>query len=174
MSEADDRILACLNSFSSRAMQVLLAARYKAGKRGASMIEVGDLLFGVVLEDRSMMGDLLSDALGGQELTPVLPLPFHNPFFTSETAGELLNKIKNLLPQSEPVSHTIEVPLSLDLERAFDGAKDVQNRFHHKQIEPLHLLTAVLTQESGQPFKLLQEVGVTKELVLQRLRETES
>ena len=173
MSEAEDKILLCLNAFSCRAMQVLLAARYKAGKRGANLIEVGDLLFGMVLEDRSMMGDLLSDLLGGHDHTPIPPLRSHNPFFSLETAGELINRIENLLPQAEPIIHTIEVPLSLDLERAFDGAKDVQNLFHHKQIEPLHLLAGVLTQESSQHFKLLQEVGITKELVLQRLRAKE-
>jgi len=45
--------------------------------------------------------------------------------------------------------------------------------FHHKQIEPLHLLAAVLTQEMTQHSKLLQGLGITKELVLQRLRGTE-
>jgi hypothetical protein len=173
MGEPDDKTLTRLNAFSTRAIQVVFAARFKAGQRGANMIEVGDLLLGMVLEDKGMIGNLLSNMHGGPGLTSPLTLPSHSPFFSPEAAGELLTRIETLLPQSEPISHTIEVPLSLDLERAFDGAKGVQDMFHHKQIEPLHLLAGVLTQESSQHFKLLQEVGITKELVLQRLRAKE-
>jgi hypothetical protein len=173
MSEADDKILIRLNAFSMRAIQVVFAARYKAGQRGANIIEVGDLLLGLVLEDKGMMGNLVSSMHEGKRPTSVLPLPSHSPFFSPQAADELLTRIENLLPQSQPIGHTIEVPLSADLERAFDAAKEVQDAFHHKQIEPLHLLAGVLT-ESSQLVKPLQELGITKELVLQRLKAAES
>ena len=80
MSEADDKILAHLNAFSSRAIQVVFAARYKAGQRGANMIEVGDLLLGMILEDQGMMENLLTDMREGQGPASVLPRPSHNPF----------------------------------------------------------------------------------------------
>ena len=49
MSEDDDKIVTHLNAFSNRSMQVVLAARYNAGQRGANVIELGDLLLGMVL-----------------------------------------------------------------------------------------------------------------------------
>jgi Clp amino terminal domain, pathogenicity island component len=155
-------------------MQVVLAARYNAGQRGANVIELGDLLLGMVLEDNGMMGNLVSKMCGEQGPTSVLPLPSHTPFFPADAAGELLTRIENLLPQSEPIAHTIELPLSPDVGHVFVGAKDAQSMFHHKQIQPLHLLAAVLARDSGQHVKLLQEVGITKELVVERLRTTES
>jgi Clp amino terminal domain, pathogenicity island component len=174
LTDADDKILAHLNAFSIPAMQTLAAARVNAGRRGANVIDVGDLLFGIVLEDQGMMGNLLSNMHGGQDSARVLPSPPHSPFFPPATAGDILTRIEILLPQAEPYTHTIDVPLSPDLECTFEGAKDVRNMFHHKQIEPLHLLAAVLSQESSQHGKLLREAGITREMVMERLRTTES
>jgi hypothetical protein len=154
-------------------MQTLAAARVKAGRRGSNVIDVGDLLFAIILEDQGMMGNLLSNMHGGQDSIHVLPSPPHNPFFPPATAGKILTTIENLLPQSGPYTHTIDVPLSPDLERTFDGAKDVRNMFHHKKIEPLHLLAAVLSQESSQHTNLLREAGITRDMVIERLRTTE-
>jgi hypothetical protein len=137
------------------------------------VIDVGDLLFGITLEDQGMMGNMLSNMHGGQDSVHVLPSPPYSPFFPPATVGKILTTIGNLLPQSVPHTHTIEVPLSPDLERTFDGAKDFRNMFHHKQIEPLHFLAAVLGQESSQRAKLLQEAGFTGEMVIERLRTTE-
>lgn len=157
-------------TFSTRARRVVFAARLKAAQRGADMIDVGDLLLGMILEDQGMMGNLLSNVHEGQGPTPVLPLPPHSPFFPTETASGLLTRIEELFHKSEPLVHTTEVPLSPELRRAFDGAKDVQNMFHHEQIGPLHLLAAVLAEESSQHTKLLQNIGITKEQVLNKLK----
>jgi len=167
LTETDDKILGHLNAFSIRAMQTLFAARFKAGQRGANVIEVDDLLFGIVLEDQGMMENVLPMA---KDSIPELPSPSHSPFFPPATAGDIITRIENLLPQSEPYTHTIEVPLSADLERTFDEAKNLRSMFHHKQIEPLHLLAAVLGQESNQHVKLLRETGITREMVMERLR----
>jgi ATP-dependent Clp protease ATP-binding subunit ClpA len=172
MNEPDDKIAAHLNAFSIPALHVVVAARYKAGQRGAKQIEVGDLLIGIVLEDNGMVGNLLSEMHGEQR--SVLPLPSHIPFVPPKAVGELLSRIENLLPQSDPIGHTIEVPLSPDIEHIFDGAKDVQSTFHHQKIQPLHLLAAVLTQNSGQFVTLLNEVGITKTQVLERLNASDS
>ena len=174
MTERDEKILANLNAFSISAMQTLFAARFKAGQRGANVIDVGDLLFGIVLEDQGMMENLLSNMHGAQDSVHVLHFPSHSPFFPPATASDILTRIESLLPPSEPYTHTVEVPLSPDLEHTFDGAKDVRNMFHHKQIEPLHLLAAVLSQESSQQIKPLREAGITREMVMERLKATES
>jgi Clp amino terminal domain, pathogenicity island component len=173
LTDADDKILAHLNAFSISAIQTLAAARVKAGQRGSNVIDVGDLLFGIVLEDQGMMGNLISEMHGTQGSVQVLHSPSHSPFFPPATASDILTRTESLLPQSEPFTHTIEVPLSPDIERTFDGAKDVRNMFHHKQIEPLHLLAAVLSQESSQYVELLREAGITREMVMERLRAAE-
>jgi hypothetical protein len=157
-------------TFTMRARQVVFAARIKAGQRGAPMMDVGDLLLGMLIEDQGMMASVLPSIMTeGQGATSLLPLPAQTPFFPLGAANELLYRIEKLLPQSKPIAQTVEIPLSPDLKRVFDGANDVQSMFQHKEIEPLHLLAAVLTEESSRYVKLLQEVAITKELVLQRL-----
>jgi len=154
-------------------MQTLVAARFKAGQRGAHVIDMGDLLFGIVLEDQGMMEDLLSNMLGVQDSIRALRSPSHSPFFPPAAAGSILTRIENLLPHSEPYAHTIDVPLSSDVERTFDGANNIRNIFHHKKIEPLHLLAAALSEESNQHTSLLREAGITTEIVMEKLRTTE-
>lgn len=96
--------------------------------------------------------------------------PPHTPFFSTEVASKLLNGIEAVLPHSEPVGHTVEVPLSHEVQLAFDEAERIQKTFLQRQIEPLHLLAAVLTQEGSQCVKLLLKEGITKELVLRKLK----
>ena len=94
------------------------------------------------------------------------------PFFSQEIANKLLTKMRDLLPQAHPVEHSTEIPVSPALERIFDASKDFQRQFQQSQTEPLHLLAAILTEESSQAVKLLQEFGITQEKVLGKLRGT--
>ena len=63
-----------------------------------------------------------------------------------------------------------ELLLSASLEGVFDSVIAVQARFQHNQVEPLHLLAAVLTEKASQSVKLLQDTGITLEMVLLTLR----
>jgi hypothetical protein len=162
-------------TFSMRARRVVFAARLTAGQRGAATIEMGDLLLGVLLEDQDLEGSLLlSNIREGQRPAKLEPLPSHIPFFPLGATDKLRNRIEKLLSQSEAVARTAEIPLSPDLKRAFEEATHIQNTYHHKRIEPLHILAGVLTEESSQYVKLLQEIGITKEQVLQRLSQPQT
>jgi ATP-dependent Clp protease ATP-binding subunit ClpA len=90
----------------------------------------------------------------------------HRPFFSSEIVEDLLANLEKNLPQSQPIALTTEVRLSTSLERVFNSAKTLQSRFKHSQIEPLHLLAAILAEESSQGARLLQRFGITQEKVL--------
>jgi hypothetical protein len=158
-----------VDAFSPRARQIIFAARFKAGERGAKMIDTNDFLVGLVLEDQGWLErTFFSKILGGED-TFVNNLPSHVPFFPSKMAEELLANLENVLPQSQPIALNTEVPLSPSLGRVFDTAKALQARFQHTEIEPLHFLAAILTEESGQGAKLLQDYGITQEKVLLRL-----
>jgi hypothetical protein len=43
------------DNFSTRVRQVMFAPRFKAGERGANMIDTDDFLVGLVLEDQGMV-----------------------------------------------------------------------------------------------------------------------
>jgi hypothetical protein len=84
-------------------------------------------------------------------------------------ATKLLSGIESLLPHSEPIGHTIEVPLSQEVQLAFDEAEQLQKTFLQTQIEPLHLLAAVLAHEASPSVKVFLAAGITKEVVLEKL-----
>jgi ATP-dependent Clp protease ATP-binding subunit ClpA len=155
-----------LDNFSMRARQIIFAARFKAGERGANMIDTGDLLIGLVLEDQGILETIIFSTIFEGQGTSVNQAKFHVPFFSSKVAEDLLASLQKKLPKSRPVALTTEVPLSPSLERIFDSAKAVQTRFQHSQVEPLHLLAAILTEEASQSVKLLQDSGITQEKVL--------
>ena len=160
-----------VDNFSMRARQVVFVARFKAGERGARMIEVDDFLAALVLEDQEMSEKIFSDSLGDGG-TFVNKAPSHQPFFSPETAEHLLTRIKDILPQSDSIGLTEEIPLSPALENVFDSANGIQTQFQRSQIEPLLLLAAIVTQPSSECTELLNEFGITQESVLAKLRGT--
>jgi ATP-dependent Clp protease ATP-binding subunit ClpA len=156
-------------SFSMRARQVVFVARFKAGERGARTIEVDDLLAALVLEDQGMSEKIFSSSLGDGG-TFVNRAPSHLPFFSPETAEHLLARIKDILPHSDSLGLTEEIPLSPALENIFGSAIAIQTQFQRSQIEPLLLLAAIVTQPSSELTELLNEFGTTQESVLAKLR----
>jgi hypothetical protein len=96
----------------------MFVARLKAGERGARMIEVEDLLAALVLEDQGMSEKIFSNNLGlGDGDALVSKVPSHLPFFPPEIAEHLLSRIKDMMPQSDPVGLTDEIPVSAALAR---------------------------------------------------------
>lgn len=161
-----------IDAFSTRAKQIVFAARFKAGARGASLIEVEDFLVELVLEDQGMLGQTVFSKLHDGRGTLLNNSPSHIPFFPEEVAKHLVIRIDELLPQIKPVGLSIEIPLSSGLERVFASAKAFQAQFPQGRIEPLHLLAAILTEESSHCAKLLQEFGITSEKVMEGLSGT--
>jgi ATP-dependent Clp protease ATP-binding subunit ClpA len=143
--------------FSTRTRQIVFAARFKAGERGASLIEVDDLLHGLVLEDQGTLVENLFSKLHDGLGSPRNEAPSHIPFFSQEEAKNLVTRIEARSTATKPIGLSVEIPLSPALERAFDSAKEFQAQFHHHQIEPLHILAAILTDGYSQCAKLLNE-----------------
>lgn len=159
------------DSFSLRSKQIIFAARIKAGERGASTIDIDDVLVGLVLEDQGMLEKGLFPKLREGTFHFVNQDVLHIPFFSPEAANDFLAKIEGILPRSEPVETSTDMPLSSAAIRAFNSAEEIQTRSRHSQIEPLHLLAALLAEES-QAVKLLHDSGITQEKVLLKLGST--
>ena len=156
-------------TFSERGRHVVFATRVKAGERGAEAIDTGDLLVGLILEDQGNIEKAVFSKLGetGNFASRYSPPA---PFFSSTQAQELLTSLEKLLPQSEPLATTAEIPISPSLKRAFNSAKALQTSLQHSAVEPLHLLAAALAEESSPGVQLLRDAGVTEEKVLLALR----
>ena len=155
------------DNFSTRARQIVFAARFKAGERGAAVVDTDDFLVGLVLDDQGLLlkspfPDVEENAFVGKGLP-------HVPFFSHKLAEDLLIKLEKSLPRSQPVPGTTDIPLSSSLERVFDLAKELQPQFRYSHMEPLHFLAAILKEDSSEGAKLLQRSGVTLENVLSEL-----
>ena len=159
------------NKFSTRSRQVLFAARFKAGERGATMIDTDDFLVGLILEDqglfvKSLFPDIEEGPAFFEKGQP------HVPLLSAEAAADLLTNLRKILLYSEPVPLTTEIPLSPSLERVFDQAQALQAQFGYSNMEPLHFLAAILKEDSSEGPKLLQRSGITLESVLSALGGT--
>ncbi len=157
-------------TFSERARRIVFAARVKAGERGGAAIDTADLLAGLILEDQGMAEAAVLLKLGHGTPIFVDRRPLHTPFFSPTQAQDLLDSLAKLLPQSQPLATTAEIPLSPSLQRVFNSAKTLQTRLQHSKLGRLHLLAAALAEESSPSVQLLRDAGITEEKVLLALR----
>ena len=138
------------DDFSSRSKQIVFAARFKAGERGATTIDTDDFLLGLVLEDRELLvKKVFFHVLEGEGTFVDRGQP-HVPFISAELAEVLLTNLEENLLHSQPVPLTTDIPLSASLERIFDSAKAIRARLRHNRVEPLHLLATILKEDSGE------------------------
>jgi ATP-dependent Clp protease ATP-binding subunit ClpA len=149
--------------FSARARQIISAARFKAGERGANTIDVNDFLVGLILGDQCLLTNVMSKLLG-EPVAFAESAESHILFIPPKTAQNLPASMEKLLPLSNPVAPATSASISPALMRVFDSAKDLQRQLRRRShIEPLHLLAAILTEESSDGVKLLQGYGITRE-----------
>ena len=55
-------------------------------------------------------------------------------------------------------------------QQVFAAAVDLANQLHHDEVEPLHLLAALFSQQSARTSGILTRVGTHKEAVIDAIR----
>jgi ATP-dependent Clp protease ATP-binding subunit ClpA len=96
-----------------------------------------------------------------------------SPFFPAELASQLLLKLEQVFTKSEAIPDSTDMPASPALNRTFDAAMALSKQLGHKQVEPLHLLAAALSEPSSKASEVLKEAGVTREGVIAAMRAAE-
>ena len=158
------------DAFSSRSRIVVFVARLVAGERGSTTIDAGDLLVGLIHEDQGAHGSMLSKFSGGEGAVSRFPASTHKNFFDPTIATELLTSIEESLQHQEPIPPWIEIPLSDGLTRVFEAAESYRNQFQQKQVEPLHLLAAILNDQGSVASRELLSAGIIQEEVFESLQ----
>jgi len=157
--------------YSFRAVQVLMIARRKAGERGADALEVEDLLVGLIIEDQ---GGLMKELFGHPE-PPVGSLDVgsrpQRSFLPPDLASDLLARVQALCTRSQPVPNDSDLPVSDSVQRIFTLAASLRDELEQTYVEPLHLLAAILEDESSRGTKVFREAGITRETVIQFLQD---
>lgn len=159
-----------LDNYSLRAKEIIFGTRLRAGRRGADAMDVGDLLSAIMLEDQNMTRELFCHEGEGQ-IGRVAGLESHTPFFSASSASDLLASLEALHSRSNPIPDSTDMTITADLRRIFQSAESHQQEFHHKQVEPLHLLVAVLELSSRPEVDVLKRAGITGESVRAKLKE---
>jgi hypothetical protein len=148
--------------YSERARQVVFLARWMAGKRGSSVIEMDDLIMALIKEDQGGFATTLSGIPQFQHFKA----PPHKAYIETALANDLLTKIDADLPRSETLPLDAEIPLSKQVKDALGKAGELSAQ-SGKQIGPLHLLAAALSAPPpSKGINLLKEAGVTLTKVL--------
>src|SRR5215469_6198609 len=155
-----------LEHFSDRSKMVIFLTRKDAGKRGATALESGDLLEAIINEDQ---GELAKRFVGA--MTRSGPIRAPEPFFSTEVASQVLLGLHNILPQHESLADSVDMPMSSSLERTLNAATTLAGELQHSQVQPLHLVAAILAEENSGPAEILREAGISREAVIQGLSE---
>jgi hypothetical protein len=158
------------DNWSMRAKEVIFGTRIRAGRRGAEAMDVGDLLSAITLQDQNRIRELMCYE-GDDQIGRVAGLEPHTPFFSASSASNLLASLEPLLLRTNPIPDSTDMTITAGLRRIFQSAESHQQEFHHKQVEPLHLLLAVLELPSRPEVDLLRRVGITEESVRVKLKE---
>jgi ATP-dependent Clp protease ATP-binding subunit ClpA len=156
--------------YSERAQRVIFLTRRKAGQSGAAALDTGHLIEALVLEDQGKLADALGvppEAIGRLATSASEP---NVQFFPPETASGILARLEQILPHGKAIPDSIDMPISSALGHVFDAAMTLRAELHHKQIEPLHLLAAAVSEQLA-AAKLLATFGVTRDHVIRTLKD---
>jgi hypothetical protein len=154
-------------SYSTRAVQVIFLARLEAGARGAELLDLDDLLAGLIIEDQNKIPAALARLGRGGEL---MVLAKHQSFLPPDAAAHVLESIQQLLPRSQFIPESADMPISSGLAETLAAATDLGKTLQTKEVTPLHLL-AVLMRGSHKGVQALREAGIIEEEVVKVIRQ---
>jgi len=123
--------------YSEKARRSVFFARYEASQSGSSQIEAEHLLLGILREERSLVGWLGIPSVDG-----------------------LRRKIETRLPPGEKISVSVDLPLSMECQRALGAAAEDAKTLGHKHIEAWHLMLGLLRNQGSGVAELLGENGM--------------
>jgi ATP-dependent Clp protease ATP-binding subunit ClpA len=170
-------------TLSERSGRIVFLSRKLAGRRGATAIEVEDLIEALVIEDQ---GDFLAAA--SENTAPGAAIPVmetHQPFFTAETAAKIQRELAPLkLPKGERLPDSADMAISEAMKHLLEAAKQLSeeishepttpSRVHMGYVEPLHLLVAALSDEKSEVAEVLKQAGLTQQQVSATIQRGDS
>jgi ATP-dependent Clp protease ATP-binding subunit ClpA len=167
-----------LELYSLRARRIIFLTRRVAGRQGAAALEPEHLIEAFVLEDQGekpkKVGVFGSNTVSDSDLQAYLQQPQgpNRLFLAPETAAEILSRLELASVKSEPIPDSLDMPISPALGRTLKSAMALKDELKQKNVEPLHLLAAELSQDS-KAAQILKDVGLTTEQVIAAIESGE-
>ena len=162
--------------YSKRGHQILSLAHFKSRARGSPVIEIEDLLAAFLIEDQGeyveakseICSEIFSEGMGID--MNYVDLGPRRPFLPSALAHDLLARVEALCSRSEPLTWRAFKSLSSGAKHAVDVADLLREALRQSEIEPLHLLAAIVGVESSPAGQMLRDAGITRDSVLRAVR----
>jgi hypothetical protein len=161
--------------FSERARRIVFFSRILAGRGGAPSIEVEHLIEALILEDQAEYPKMFS-----LETTVAAAAVPHRAFFTAQVAAEIRRGLEPLMPsKAKPLPTSVDMPLSDAAQRLLMAAKELSEDLHGpatpsriqvQHVEPLHLVAAVLSENTSATAGILKQAGVASETVIAAIK----
>jgi hypothetical protein len=123
--------------YTEKARRTIFFARYEAAQLGSPYIETEHLLLGVLREDRALQDRLPAGAV-----------------------EQIRKRIEERVPQPEPRSTSVDLPMSKDSRTALTHAAEESKALAHLHIDCCHLLLGILHVENSIAAELLREFGI--------------
>ncbi len=155
--------------WSRRARQVLFLARLKAQRRGVAAVEVEDLLLSILIEDQGGLRGAAS-SVPGVNLDAALVDQPHVPLLGHNLAADLVARLEALCARSEGGLSRSALPMSAPVKRCLRDAELLRSALGQAEVEPAHLLAALVEQGSSTGARMLRDAGITRERVLHLFR----
>ena len=108
------RSASVFEQYSKRSRRVIFGARVKAGEYGAPAIDLDHLVEALVLEDEGKLADARAHDIRNQLRRPGR-FSTPSPFFSSESASQILLKIHQERRGGGPVPDSVDLPTTQKL-----------------------------------------------------------
>jgi len=139
-----------LRPFTERARRVIFFARYEASQYGSPYIESEHFLLGLLREDLG----LVSRFLGPNTVTT-----------------DIRAEIERQISQREPISTSVEVPLTAECKMILNLAVE-ESDLAHQRVGTEHILLGILRVKDSLAAGLLRERGLQPEAIRELLAKT--
>jgi ATP-dependent Clp protease ATP-binding subunit ClpA len=152
------------DQFSERAKRVLFLMREVAGTNGeTALIEPFHLLEALIREDQGEFAARMSNVRAIAPKSELRP----DPFFSKGTATAVLVKLERISPpKAEPIPLSTDMAAAAALQRIFTNATELARQLHNDEVEPLHMLGALLSAESEPSSDILKQVGISRDAAI--------
>lgn len=137
--------------YTERARRVIFFARYEASQYGSRYIETEHLLLGIIRERHHTLHKLFP----GQ----------------TNVESQIREEIERKSRRGERFPTSVEIPLTVECRKILQLAADVSDRLEHREINPEHLLIAILSMETCLATKILSARGLNVSRVEQHLEQ---
>jgi hypothetical protein len=137
--------------YSESARRAVFFARYEASSYGNPFIGPAHLLLGILREEKDT---------------------FAKWFPRHMNVEELRAEIEKLIKRDEPISTTIEIPLTKESKKVLKLATDAADKFGHAPIDTVHMFIGILRVEESLAALILNEWGVKLEQIEAQIANT--